>query len=725
MTEASIDRSPSLRGSFFQDLLGTLVAVLIGLFAAAIPFITNPWFFFNDDEQNQHYPYFIDIGQHLHHHQWPGVTLSTLYGGNLIDDWQYELFNPFSLLTYWFISPMKNLLLVGLFLIGTYLILLSVGAYFLGRAFGLSRLFSLSIAACLVTNNFLQYMYCDSWSLGIISITWFIWTWVFLERYRTNGNSWALGALICSIYLTITSGWPHTILMLGLLMLGNIAQLIFVQRLWPRALALLLANLGVLLTTTPYLLPALLSFSWMTRPSGIHSTGLLMPDLGSVLNVSSIFFYPRIHLYNHEYAAYPMLFLAWFILPLLPLCSWPVVVETLQNRWGLLALACVSFIMLFGPESLGPIRYPIRFLPYLHLSLLIAFFLSISTPGIFRISKLRLAAVLVVLFFQFCTCISVRPETFNVQLVVSGVDVLLVLIAVRLIYFRNRYALGVLLVGSTMFIFWMTHVVSRVNGDLSNFGAAIQNNTVLPTVARPFSGYQLTIIPLVADNTKDVRLAAEGIFDGLYTINGYCALGHVGLRPGTFGFNWFEFRDTSGIDFLLAKEPTTNQPIVSLMRVNRLLIFNGYVDHARPLLGSDWIPASTGEYATVFENAAPNYAPTTLSYASDGIVAQPQGELTGEQEQLKITANATGGQLVFARLYWPGYEAQLNGNPVSVNPLDKIFVKVDLPPGSTGELTLKFVPPGWRLALVLAAIGGILCCAAVVINPKPAARCRS
>ena len=128
MTEQSSDRS-RLRSSYFlQELPASFGAILIGLYATLVPYMTNHRYFFNDDEQNAYYPYYIDVGQHLRHHQWPGITLSTFYGGNLIVDWQYTLLNPFSLLVYWIIAPINNLLLLGLLFFGIYLSLFALGS---------------------------------------------------------------------------------------------------------------------------------------------------------------------------------------------------------------------------------------------------------------------------------------------------------------------------------------------------------------------------------------------------------------------------------------------------------------------------------------------------------------------------------------------------------------------------------------------------------------------
>jgi len=716
MSKESTKKHSSLGDNFLRELIGLLSALLIGLYATAIPFITNSRFFFHDDEQNQFFPYFIDIGEHLHHGQWLGMTLSTFYGGNLIDDWQYALYNPFSLLTYWIIAPMKNLLLIGLFLSGVYLTLISLGGYCLGRIFGLRRIFSLSIAAVLTMNNFLQYMYSDSWIPGLVSYTWFLWTWVLLEQYRKQGHDLVLGGLACVIYLTITSGYPHTILILSILMLGYLMELIFVQRLRIRAIKLFIINIGTFMATLPFLLPAFLSFHWMQRPSGIQNNGFFMPELGSVLNLSSILFLPRMHLYGHVYPSYPIMFLAWFILPLLSFLSWEISTEIIRNRLAIIIFTILTAILLFGPEIMGPIRIPIRFLPFIHTTILLTFFLIISAHEKLRLSRWRLVSALIILFIQFTTSISACPITLLPQIISSELSLILIFISVRFIYYNNITGLASLLLSGTIIVFSFTHLVAPSNIDLGDFGSSIQNEVISPAAAQPFKGYQLFIGPLISDNDWDIHIAAQGIYFGEHTINGYSALKHIGLNSKIQTNDWFNIEDKAAFNYLLSTELTTNKSILSLMRVNHLLIFNDYFEHARSHLAVNWLTGSRGKYATALENLTPNQENTTLSFASPGIIVIPHGNVTGEHEQMQIQANLNGGQLVFARLYWPGYKAIIDGKTLEASPLDNVFVKINLPPGLQGELTLLFVPPGTKIGLILAAMGIMLCSMVILIS---------
>jgi hypothetical protein len=91
----------------------------------------------------------------------------------------------------------------------------------------------------------------------------------------------------------------------------------------------------------------------------------------------------------------------------------------------------------------------------------------------------------------------------------------------------------------------------------------------------------------------------------------------------------------------------------------------------------------------------------------------PQGTLvdddvaTDRTEQLNIQ-HSPGGTLTFARLAWPGYTAALNGTPLPVGRGPAGLLTVDVPPGSRGELTLAWTPPGLGTGLLAAILGALL-----------------
>jgi uncharacterized membrane protein YfhO len=97
-------------------------------------------------------------------------------------------------------------------------------------------------------------------------------------------------------------------------------------------------------------------------------------------------------------------------------------------------------------------------------------------------------------------------------------------------------------------------------------------------------------------------------------------------------------------------------------------------------------------------------------------------ESTRQGDRLLVRA-PDGGRLVFARLAWPGYEATVDGTPVTVESLDDMLVSVVVPArGDIAELRLEYRPPGHRLGLILALAGVLLACLVVVDWRRGSAR---
>ncbi|MVU80865.1 hypothetical protein GPX89_26885 [Nocardia sp. ET3-3] len=68
--------------------------------------------------------------------------------------------------------------------------------------------------------------------------------------------------------------------------------------------------------------------------------------------------------------------------------------------------------------------------------------------------------------------------------------------------------------------------------------------------------------------------------------------------------------------------------------------------------------------------------------------------------------SADGGQIVFARLAWPGYRVTLDGHDIGFHTIDGTFVAVDIPAGTdNGELIVSWRPPGWKIGIATALLG--------------------
>jgi uncharacterized membrane protein YfhO len=66
------------------------------------------------------------------------------------------------------------------------------------------------------------------------------------------------------------------------------------------------------------------------------------------------------------------------------------------------------------------------------------------------------------------------------------------------------------------------------------------------------------------------------------------------------------------------------------------------------------------------------------------------------------------GAVVFARLAWPGYSAQLNGAEIPVERGPAGLLRVNVPPDvESGQLRITWTPPGMQVGLACAAVGAL------------------
>ncbi|HNF14458.1 MAG TPA: hypothetical protein PK453_12375, partial [Leptospiraceae bacterium] len=88
------------RSGILKKISFALILLLTAVFYFWVPFIQNEHFFFRDDYQTQYLPAFYEIGRLLNSGEFPFISTRTLLGGNFAGEYQYAIFNPFSMLSY-------------------------------------------------------------------------------------------------------------------------------------------------------------------------------------------------------------------------------------------------------------------------------------------------------------------------------------------------------------------------------------------------------------------------------------------------------------------------------------------------------------------------------------------------------------------------------------------------------------------------------------------------
>jgi hypothetical protein len=215
----------------------------------------------------------------------------------------------------------------------------------------------------------------------------------------------------------------------------------------------------------------------------------------------------------------------------------------------------------------------------------------------------------------------------------------------------------------------------------------------------------------VADFYAEYHPSSTGLLGGDRQVNGYSPLGHRYLREHVPLDDHGNFGDT-GAELFAAVDPETGLTWLELLRVDQVITQLGPRDALlQSELGASWRRVAEGQHTATYRRA-PYDLPGLLSYAAPGVEVGGQETCRLRHSRECVDVAVTGdeaGRVVFARLWFPGYSATLDGEPVDVVQHDGTLVAVDLPPDADGELVVSYRSPGFvpLAALAVAVVVGL------------------
>jgi hypothetical protein len=163
---------------------------------------------------------------------------------------------------------------------------LTAGAYVLARSYEVERTGAIVAALVIASNNLICYWFASSWFPIFVSIAWLVWAWAFLARAGQSRLDWLLAVVFS--YLTITSGWPQTTIVLGVICL-----VIALQNWRANGLGSAASTVAVLAAATLLAATALLSLASVgevaARYRGVSNGNVLVPNLRDLLALASPF----------------------------------------------------------------------------------------------------------------------------------------------------------------------------------------------------------------------------------------------------------------------------------------------------------------------------------------------------------------------------------------------------------------------------------------------------
>jgi hypothetical protein len=681
------------------------LTLFLAIFATLIPHLITPGYYFDDDVRHYFMPSIHEIGNRLVLGEWSLLSLRTAYSGNLVGEGQFGLFNPVTLLIYALISQFQNLGISALIYVSIHQAGMALGVYALAR-----QLKTPQHLACIAGIAFLccgmnTYWYAQSWWNALTANTWLVWAAAAWLSLLSTGRH-QIGAALTTVAV-LTGGWPH----------GSVALAVMITLWWWLVLRkenwvstttrLCLTSLCALAISLPALVPLLMHvMEGQRRDMPILHNGILSATVDQLLALSWPSYLAAGNQYFGNRMSQPHIYAAWFILPWifvyadLVLQRWKE--APLELRW-LLYLACAFGFLSLGPELLGSLRWPFRFIAYFHLVLILG---ALKLWAEYAQKNLPLKRLALVWIAGFLLCWQQAPEATLLHLSFSLAGFGCSVIALRA---KTPASQAASVLAGMLILFFLTHLQWPRNENVGHWPSPL-----LAQYVRESSPFRNTII--LRERTTDFvgweqQLPSGNIaaWENRRFINGYTPIAFRELTQ-RLCMNLWGFTCPKAVDELFKKNTATGTDLATLLKIDEIRTAPGAIQSKLALLASangfSQTPLTPLNPYGIRWSRSLTDLPGSVSWlspyvsVSDVSLAQPEME-----EMLVANESETPGRVVWARLAYAGYQATLNSQPLEIEPLDGLLLSVVVPPNTAGKIVLKFRPYGDTYTYIAALIG--------------------
>jgi len=685
---------------FRAEAAAGALAAVVSVAAAAAPLLAHPGLFLTDDYATQFMPAFREIARLLSHGQFPLLTGRLWEGGALLQEYQYAVFNPVSLVLYLIIAQTSDMALGAAIYALAHIAILAAGAYNLARALGCRPRYALLAAVGAPLSGWIFWWGAINWIPALVSMAWLVWAWGLLLQTARRP---ALAPLAASaVALTILSGWPFADL--ALVISAAAAGIIALDA--PRSfrrvawVGIALAAGGLL--AAPAVLPLIAYTAFAPRGASPAQWSAGLPALlgfGTPLFSTAWRGFDDLHHTVHQ----PIVYVAWFAPLALVNADWRRFWKRPTDR--LLIGATLAFGLLSMAPEVWQFQYMVRLLPYYQLGILLlaARALSDTAERGWNLSR-SIYVVLAETYLAVCQ----SPESRQVFLLVGFGIAAAVWISTRLMRRDGRaWTVFALLLGLAVFEAsawtvaktpypqfpnrWAPPAIAAVGTGSSAVGPTRYAIYQLDS-EEPGAAFWRTYEP---GNTA-LSLAGGG------SVVGYSPQDIQRFRP------WFcpaHFGTLCPDAAARANAPVspTGRSILDLAGVDQVDVQHepdarAFAAGAGPTWSGSRNPAGGWQFLR-------NRSSGLVTWVSPGASAVVRSSAPSKIVLDARNAASEPGTLVIARAWYPGWTATLAGRPASARERAGLLLTVDLPPHSAGELKVSFWPAGLTAGLVLAIAG--------------------
>lgn len=709
--------------------LWVLLTALSVLLLSLVPLIWHPRFYFWDDTENGAYGVWYHLGESLVSGTVPILNPQVWSSGNYAAEGQWGTWNPLIMAIGVVVYLASDAVVVATTLKIAFLVVGGVGCYLLSRSFKVPPALALVAGVASPLNGFTMFFDAPSWVTGQLAWALLPYFWMLL-KLASDGRRSPLWAFLVG-YLVVTIGYVAGTVAVGFVLLA-VGVDALLKRQWVTAWRIAAIGLALVTVAVVVYLPGVLTAAVTTRSTtaianddfmGVNLSGLLSSTIATAFPMMPSWWWTGFS------APAPALYIAWF-LPLVAFLSWRRIRSYAPQIRDILSFAALSLMFVLLPSTMGPLRYPARFMPYLALVCILLCVVLISRARAERPSKLSLLGATGAIAFGVYGSWAQYPDRY-MTVFLAG---LIAIAGICAMWWRmrgNGLLLGKLSMASFIALvclgvtFGTTLLQQRTTGGSPLSDSNVPSDAAIPKHVLADVRGEVLVVGDPLDYPQDESTWSRTLMANTWYLSPASVLNRYQLIGHTQYNNALCLRYLGGtcpelLDRLFQPRDETGMVLADELGIDNIQILkksfegnqqpsasNNYVRRQDPVPVRS-VPAGWQQVSDDGEIAL--WSRDVATGSSGGLVWTSKGTRLTETSRTatEITLRVDevpsgGGRAALARLPWPGYEAQ--GARIS-SPVDGFLLAVDVPGSAAGRtVSVTFTPPGWTAGVALWCVG--------------------
>lgn len=673
-----------------------------------VPLIFDPRFYFVDDTQSGAMGQWYEIGARFLAGDWSLIAPTVWQSGNYLAEGAWGIFSP----VLWLIGSAMHLATDAVvYMTAVKLVFIGIaafGVWLLARTFGAKESWAAVVAVAAPLAGFTLYIDAASWVNGFMA--WAIWplAWALTRRSVFEAKSPILALMACIALMGV--GYVHATLMLAAVFAASIVEAFLLKHRPTIVRSFVAAVLAGLFAVIVHL-PGLLVSSVAGRATGIGNSGLLTVSLNGLAASSTPVGTPWMKFFSSlESPGAPILYIAWF-LPLFAFVDWRALMRALRTRLSIVIVLSVALLAVLLPSDVGPLRFPVRLMPYVTVSVLVILAVALSLAPAARLGRTRLGAAIAVTVGSAYFAFAAGPQ-YAKGIAAVTVAALVVLYVVyrtlgggridRPVRPRATTIAAVLVIGTTFALLVPQHYVTKTS-PLPDYG----NPALIADYKSQYADAvgDVIVVGGVRNGDEHPEYWTETLMANMFYINdasvqnAYSAVYYPAYQSAMcMQYNGSTCGDL--FENLFEVQPETGKTLVDLIGVSTIQLVKAIVpEETRDEIPAGWHVAEDTKLTRLLVRDEPIAPAGGVVWSTEGTtVTQLSEDAMGATFRVD-SVGADGGTVALSRIPWPGYEVE--GAALSADPVEPFLLGVDVDPGSEGTVvTVSYHAPGYPIEIV-------------------------